>query len=220
MFFQSDKNIYKVSTDKGGFYQIFDSKLGRYLTFNKKFIGIHRNYKGLKNTYFYDLLEEVLEKRNHIHNVLIFGLGSGIMQKLLFEKFSNLQIVTIESDPTLVDINNYFFHFENSKNNQIIISDAFQFVKNSENIYDFHNKFDLIIIDFNLLGSHFYSDIFLKEIKNFLNNKGLFISIFQRNGFLENNEVQKFVQRLSMYYNNLTLLYSKKSILEVFCSDI
>jgi len=220
MKYKSDKNLYQVNSDKGGFYQVFNSNKGRYLTLNRRFIGVHPNHKLIKNTYFYDLVSELKKEKEVIHKALVFGLGSATLQNLLLEKFSNLQITTIESDTTLIDINNYFFSLPQTKQHQIVVSDSFQFVKNSESIYDFHNKCDLVVIDFNLLGLDFYSDVFLNEVKNFLKNKGTFVVIFQRKNYLQNLETLKFVRKLSMYYNHVTLLYSKNNILEVICSDI
>lgn len=217
--FSLDKNIYKVSSDRGGFYRVFDSSLGRYLTLNQKFIGSHFNYKLINKTYFWDLVSEIKEKRSSIKNALIFGLGSSTIQNLLVDNFEKIKITTIESDATLLDINHYFFDFQTNSNLKVIISDAFQFVKNSENVYDFHDKCDLVLVDFNLLGSHFYSEVFLKETKNFLTKKGILVAVFQRKSFLHNKELLKYVQRISLYYNKVTLIYSKNSILGVLCSD-
>lgn len=219
MKYKSDKNLYQVNSDKGGFYQVFDSNKGRYLTFNRKFIGVHKNHKLIKNTYFYDLAEELKKEKEVIHKALIFGLGSGTLQNILLDKYSHLQLTTVESDTSLIDINSYFFDQSQAKQHQIIVSDSFQFVKNSESIYDFHDKCDLVVVDFNLLGLDFYSDVFLKETKNFLKKKGTFVVIFQRKNYLQNLETLKFVRKLSMYYNHVTLLYSKNNILEVICSD-
>jgi len=219
MLISQNKSIYKVNSNKGGFYKVFNSRFGRYLTLKNKLIGMHRSNRGIKNTYFYDLFQEIIEKRSSVRDILIFGLGTSTLQDLLIEKYQKVRITTVESDGTLLDINDYFFHREENSNHQIIISDAFQFVKNSENIYDFHEKCDLVVVDFNLLGSHFYSEIFLKEIKNFLSKKGLFLIIFERRNYLQNIELIKFVERISLYYNKVTLLYSKNNILGVFCSD-
>lgn len=220
MKYKSDKSLYKVNSDQGGFYHVYQSPLGRYLTISNKFIGVHSKYKQIKKTYFYDLVKELNEEKDYIHKALVFGLGSGTLQYLLDEKYTNIQITTVESDPALIDINTYFFHHDFKSNHQIIVSDSFQFVKNSENIYDFHDKCDLVVVDFNLLGSDFYSEVFLKETKNFLKKKGIFVIIFQRKNFIQNLETLKFVEKISLYYNNVNLLYSKNNILEVFCSDI
>jgi len=220
MFFSSNsKNIYKINSDKGGYYRVYDSPQGRYLTLRNKVIGVHRNYKGLKNTYFYDLFEELKEIKSSINNALIFGLGAQTLQNLLIEFYPKIKITTIDSDSSLLDINDYFFHREKNTNNSIILSDAFQFVKNSESLFDFHDKCDLVVVDFNLLGTHFYSEVFLKEVKNFLTHKGVFLIIFERKNYFQNFEIFKFVQRISLYYNKVTLLYSKNNILGVLCSD-
>ena len=76
-----------------------------------------------------------------------------------------------------------------------------------------------MVVDFNLLGSDFYSEVFLKEIKNFLKPHGTFVLVLNRGGGLQNTETMKFVERLSVYYNKINLLYSKSGILEVFCND-
>lgn len=219
MKYKSDSNLYRVNSDRGGFYQIFESRLGRYLTLSNRFIGVHSKYKQIKKTYFYDLVSELKDEKDYLHKALVFGLGSGTLQNLLQDKYSDIHITSVESDPALLDINNYFFHNYNKDNHQIILSDSFQFVKNSENIYDFHDKCDLVVVDFNLLGADYYSDVFLKETKNFLKKKGIFVVVFQRKNYLQNLVILKFVEKISMYYNKVTLLYSKNNILEVFCSD-
>jgi spermidine synthase len=220
MLVKIDTRLFKINSDKGGFYEVFDSPFGRYLTLKSRFIGLHKNSKLIKNSYFYDLLLELKEKKDHFHQALFFGLGSGTMQNLLFQNFPNIKLTTVDSDPALLDIYKYFFEKEFNPKHQIIISDAFQFVKNSENVFDFHDKCNLVVVDFNLIGLEFFSEIFLKEAKKFLNSKGIFVVIFQRKNYLQNLETLKFVERLSVYYNKVTLVYSKNNILEVICSDI
>ncbi len=219
MFFKVDQKLYKINSDKGGFYEVYDSTLGRYLTLKNRFIGAHYSYKGLRKTYFYDLVQELKELKSTFNRALIFGLGSSTLQNLLSLNFPNIKITTIESDPTLLDINKYFFNKEGSSKETVILSDAFQFVKNSETTFDLHEKNDLVVIDFNLIGSEFFSEVFIGEAKNFLTKKGIFVVIFQRKNYLHNLELLKYVQRLGIYYNKVTLLYSKSKILGVLCSD-
>lgn len=219
MLVKVDTRLFKINSDKGGFYEVFDSPFGRYLTLRSRFIGLHKNSKLIKNSYFYDLLQELKEKKEHFHKALVFGLGSGTFQNLLFQNFSHIKVSTVESDSALIDIYKYFFEKEINPNHQVINSDAFQFVKNSENVFDFHDKCNLVLVDFNLIGMEFFSEVFLKEAKNYLNSKGIFVVVFQRKNYLHNLETLKFVERLSIYYNNVTLVYSKNNILEVICSD-
>ena len=213
-----DKQIYSVNSLKG-FYHVYDSTRGRYLTLNSRFIGLHPHHRNLKRTYFYDLISKLKQERNHIKQALVFGLGTNTLQNLIFKNFSEAKITTIENDPTLIDIYNYFFEIDKNTKQKLIVSDAFQFVKNYEQVFDFHNYFDLVVVDFNLLGSDFYSEVFLKEIKNFLKPHGTFVLVLNRGGGLQNTETMKFVERLSVYYNKINLLYSKSGILEVFCND-
>lgn len=219
MFPKTDKRLYKINSDRGGFFEVYDSLNGRYLTLRGKFIGVHSNYKNIHKTYFFDLVSELKEKKDHLKNALIFGLGSGTLQNLLIKKYPEIKMTTIESDSGLIDIHDYFFQNFDKKKNTMIHADAFQFVKNSESIYNFHNKFDLLVVDFNLMGSEFYSEVFIKEIKNFLTSTGILVMVFERKNFLQDKEILRFVQRLELYYNKVTILYSKTKILEVFCSD-
>lgn len=216
--FLKDKRIYSVNSLKG-FLNVYNSSFGRYLTLNNKFIGVHKHHRGINNTYFYDLTKKIKDTHVNIKKILIFGLGSGTLQNIFYKQFPGTNIYTVESDPTVIDVFHYFFDSKDSLKQRIINSDPFQFVKNYELVFDFHNQFDLVIVDFNILGSEFYSEVFLSELKNFLKTKGIFVVVLPRVSILQDQENHKFVEKLSLYYNHLEIMYSRSNILQVFCFE-
>ncbi len=102
--------------------------------------------------------EKILKIVKPSDNILILGFGGGTIATLL-SNYNIKKITGIEIDAELLEIYNKYFSIKD-ENIKIITADAFKFVKDDNNYYDF------ILIDL-------FFEIYLPEeliTENFLNN--------------------------------------------------
>lgn len=73
--------------------------------------------------------------------VLVLGLGGGTLINLLTKKYPVANITAIEIDPVMISISQKYFGIEEGNNLKIICTDAFLYLKNTQ------ENFDLILVD-------------------------------------------------------------------------
>lgn len=90
-------------------------------------------------------------------NVLILGLATGTLAKLINKKFKNAKLTGMEIDPAMIAIGKKYFDLDKIPNLKIVNKDAKNFVGN----------FDVIFVDL-YLGDKppefLYTDVFLKKL--------------------------------------------------------
>jgi len=132
------------------------------------------NGKKLLNTknanFSYGSLEEILKigfkyiNLKNTKNILLLGLGGGNVIKNLHEKYNYKgEITAIEIDPVIIKIAKEEFGIDNSDRVKIICKDAFEFVTNNKEIFDFAIV-DLFIDD--TIPLQFFSTSFWKNLIN------------------------------------------------------
>jgi spermidine synthase len=90
--------------------------------------------KGLKNIGF--------EKVRNMEHILVLGVAGGSVIKTLVDEVSYKGKITgVEIDPEIIAVANAWFKLDEIDNLEIIIDDAFEFVRKTD------EKYDLIIID-------------------------------------------------------------------------
>lgn len=147
--------------------------------------------------YSYGSLQQVLKKGLHsigteklqkLENILVLGVAGGSVIKTLKNDFySDAKITGVEIDPDVIELANRYFKLNSISNLNLVIADAFQFIKTTQETYD------LIIIDiFNdsSMPNELFEDDFWNGIQQLLNNKGfcLFNSIYTSKKDLERNK--------------------------------
>jgi hypothetical protein len=123
------KSFYNVTTEYEGFSDI-------YLTKNNEIV---------MNTTEFELLtnKEFLEKSNG--DILIIGLGLGMVVYPLLNDPNVTSIKIIENDPTLIQyIGNKISNYDNLNKVTIISGDAYTY----HNVMDINEKYDTIFLDF------------------------------------------------------------------------
>ncbi|NQY29730.1 MAG: fused MFS/spermidine synthase [Flavobacteriaceae bacterium] len=176
--------------------------------------------------YSYGSLQQVL-KKGLIHigldnlqkseNILVLGVAGGSVIKTLRNDFNiEAKITGVEIDPDIIELANTYFKLNSISNLELVIEDAFQFIKTTQETYD------LIIIDiFNdsNMPNELFEDSFWITIEQLLKNKGfcLFNSIYtskkdmnrnqQLNTLLEN--LFKFSKQLKTHRINELFILEK-----------
>ncbi|MDH7599033.1 MAG: fused MFS/spermidine synthase [Sedimentisphaerales bacterium] len=109
-----------------------------------------------------------------IRTVVMLGLGGGSIQKAVEHYYPDVNIITVELDPKVVDVAKEYFHVRPSARHRIVIEDGRIFLRRSQ------QRFDLIIIDAytaNRYGSYIPYTLVTKEffelVKQRLNPGGI-----------------------------------------------
>ncbi len=147
--------------------------------------------------YSYGSLQQVLkkgllsigtEKLQKLENILVLGVAGGSVIKTLKNDFNtDAKITGVEIDPDVIELANKYFKLNSISNLELVIADAFQFIKNTQETYD------LIIIDiFNdsNMPNELFENQFWSSIHKSLNNNGkcLFNTIYTSKKDLQRNQ--------------------------------
>lgn len=224
--FSKPKIIYSIYSKINGYLKVVDTSSGRELRSDKDIlVSLDENHKFFYQRYWGIYLEEVLKLNIKYKTVLCFGLGGGVIQNVLFKKFPGIQITTIEIDPLMNDIHNYYFSGDKNDNHTILNMDAKVFLKNYHKFGDYEKYFDLIFVDiFSSMELGEFSKVkdFYKESKNLLKDTG----VYSMNLIVKNHdqfeESQKCLKVLDREFENIKLVYTSDFTgignLEVFAS--
>jgi len=127
------------------------------------------------------------EKIAQAKNILLLGMGAGCVIETLRKDFQNSAPLTaVEIDEVVVDIAKKYFNVEMFPNVNIVLADAFEFVKQKGN-------YDLIIVDLFIdkeTPSQFSSVEFLRNLTGLIQSKGnmLFNTVNENAKFSKRNE--------------------------------
>jgi spermidine synthase len=147
--------------------------------------------------YSYGSLQQVLKKGLHsigaeklqkLENILVLGVAGGSVIKTLKNDFNtDAKITGVEIDPVVIELANRYFKLNSVSNLELVIADAFQFIKTTQETYD------LIIIDiFNdsNMPNELFENQFWSSIHKSLNNSGkcLFNTIYTSKKDLQRNQ--------------------------------
>jgi len=130
-------------------------------------------------------------------NVLILGLATGTLAKIINKKFKNVKITGIEIDPVMIEIGKKYFDLDKIPNLKILNIDA--------NKYKFNKKFDLILVDLYLgdqCPSFVYSPKFLGKIRR-SGKLAIFNHLFYDTQ--KKADAEKLIKKLGKYYKNIKL---------------
>lgn len=138
-------------------------------------------------------------------NILVLGLGGGAIPMMLTNINKLLSIDIVEIDPEIAVVAQKYFHFKTSQKTQLFIEDAFQFIKDSEKMYD------IIIMDAyigNDLPQLMSTCEFFKEVERCLSNKGILIVNLMTTDRLY---YKKMLEKISLVFDEIWLLHGNTS---------
>lgn len=175
-----------------------DIKVVKFFGKNRIIAGNHTQ----SGEYVEDLLGRALDKipTKEIHHILLLGLGGGSVIKRINSLYPQANIVGVEIDPAMVDIGKKYLDLERAKNLEVVIEDAFSYVKKAKK-----NAYDVIIVDL-FLGIDFpkqaESDEFLTNLASLLAPHGTIIVNRLYTGQQE-NEVDAFVNKMKHHFKRV-----------------
>lgn len=161
--------IVEATTGKVSSYLEVTKYQGKY-----QLNSLNVNYSyGSLHTIFERLFIKIKIDQYDFSNILILGMGAGSVISLL-RKTHNIKvpITAIENDSVVIELSKKYFDIGKYSNLEIINSDAFDFVSNTQ------NQYDLIIIDLfidNEVPMIFSGDEFLQGIKKITTNNSCII---------------------------------------------
>lgn len=108
--------------------------------------------------------------------ILMVGLGGGSIPHALSVLYPTATIDVVEIDPTVVKMAKEYFHFNETDNMHVAVSDARVFVRRAGLA---HKHYDLIILDAfsgDYIPEHLMTKEFLQEARNLLTDKGVLVA--------------------------------------------
>lgn len=127
-------------------------------------------------------------------NILIIGLGGGIIPRQMHNLFPDSKISVVEIDPEVVMTAKKYFHFKPGKNLRVHVADGRVFVKRQARTAA---QYDFILLDaFNneYIPFHLTTLEFLQEVKNILTPQGIVVANIFYNNKLFDAEVKTFIE--------------------------
>ena len=169
---------------------------------------LHPEYLQLK--YTQAMFGSFLFKKRLPGNTLLIGLGGGGMPLFLNHYFPEVNMKIIEIDKEIVNVSQKLFFINDKIIKNIIIEDAFLYLKNST------DKYDIIYMDAFLKPSKttdetgisfkFKEKSFYENLKNHLTVEGMVV--FNINHYLN---FDKDIKSIAEYFPNLYIINRKNS---------
>ncbi|MBI4130078.1 fused MFS/spermidine synthase, partial [Candidatus Roizmanbacteria bacterium] len=150
-------------------------------------------------------LQHIQNTKYKVRNILILGLGGGSAVKVINRYFPNAIIIGVEIDPVIIDVGKKYFQLGKYKNLIIIQTDAFEYVKNENDLNHF-NRFDLIVVDLYVgeeIPKKLKSDPFLNNLKRVLAKDGR-VMINHLRGKGREKELASFTKHLNRVFPSVT----------------
>ena len=154
---------------------VVESSIGRFLKYDDTYQAGYiktQSYCGNLPYINYFLIPYLMNK--NIKNILLVGLGSGIIVQQYKKIFKNLECIDIvDIEKNILEIAQKYFKFSLGKTATFTLQDAIIFLKTSK------RKYDLIVVDVagnEGIDERFCDTEYLKLIKKHLRQNGIFIS--------------------------------------------
>ncbi len=130
-------------------------------------------------------------------NVLILGLATGTLAKILVKRYKGVKVTGVEIDPVMIEIGKKYFDLDKIPNLKILNIDAEK--------YSPKERFDLVLVDLYLGDkppSFLYSHKYLKKLRK-MGKLVIVNHLFYDTKKKENAE--KLIKKLGKYFRNIKL---------------
>ncbi len=200
--------------------RVVETDFGKFIKFSETYQAGFINsdfYKGNLPYINYFLIPYLMNPK--IKNILLVGLGSGVLVKQFFELFDEIKTFDIvDIDENILEAAKKYFdfsienlNFENKIN--FILQDAIIYLKQTK------KKYDLIIVDVagnEGVDSRFYDDEYLFLVKSRLNTKtkGIFVSNLpsSRDIFNKKNKITvDLINNYKKFFNHIKIFNGETS---------
>jgi spermidine synthase len=134
-------------------------------------------------------------------NILIVGLGGGVLPTALAQMFPDAAIDIVEIDPAVVKVARQFFGFEPGRKVRVIEEDGRVFVKRAGKA---ERRYDLIMLDafdHEYIPEHLLTREFLLEVKALLAGDGILVANTFSSSRLYHHESTTYEAVFGRFYN-------------------
>lgn len=199
------KVIYETDSQYNGHIQIIEAGTTRRIVVDKITQSLNWDAPSVQKRYWGRLIEVIKANEPDPHNILVLGLGGGTLQHLISQAFNRVHMVSIEIDPTMIDIANKYFKVNEIPNHQVVNDDACRFIVEHERYGYPSNSFGVVIVDI-YVGETFpelgKSGNFIGALKNLTIPGGLIIfnRIYTEH---HQDDVNHFIDNLEVFLSDI-----------------
>ncbi|MEI2646484.1 MAG: fused MFS/spermidine synthase [Candidatus Competibacter sp.] len=145
-------------------------------------------------------------------NVLIIGLGGGVLPMALAKMYPDAAIDIVEIDPAVVKVAKQFFGFESGQHLHVIEEDGRVFAKRAGKAGQHYDLIMLDAFDHQYIPEHLLTQEFLFEIKNLLTPDGVLAANTFSTSRLYDHESTTYQSVFGEFYN-LRVQYKNRIVL-------
>ena len=133
-------------------------------------------------------------------DILVIGLGGGVLPRALASLYPDAEITSVEIDPAVVAVAERYFYFQESEKNRVVAQDARVFVKRAELK---KQQYDYIILDaFNgdYIPGHLMTLEFFQEVKKIMAPDGVLVANTFSRSELVDHEAATYHKAFGQFY--------------------
>lgn len=154
------------------------------------------------------VVDVLKEEQPALKKVLLLGLGGGTMQQLISKAFPGVEIVSVELDPTMIEVAKNYFDVDKIPNHKILNEDACRVIVEPQEHGLSEQYFDALIVD--IYCGEKYPELgksgnFIAALKNLVIPEGLIL--FNRIYLTHHqDDVNMFIESVQGFLNNVQSL--------------
>jgi spermidine synthase len=149
-----------------------------------------------------------------VESTLVLGAGAGSIPAIIYKELGlTPKIDAVEIDEKVIELGNKYFGLNQYSNLNIIIDDAMNFVKST------NNKYDLILVDLFKgidVPEAFLSQYFFEQLKSILNENGELLFNFVAYNHETKQKVEEIEIGLNKSFSRHNKIYRLENINRVF----
>ena len=163
---------------------------------------------------FQQALSKIEIQKKEFKNVLVLGCGAGSIPTIIYKELGlNPKMDAIEIDEKVIELGNKYFGLDQYPELNIVIDDAMNFVKSS------NNKYDLILVDLFKgiqVPDEFLTQHFLEQLKSLMNDDGELLLNFVAYNYETKQQVEEIESRFSNVFSKKINIIQLENINRVF----
>ena len=199
------KIIYSVQSEINGQIDVVDIGNTRKIKVEGLYQSLNWDSPSAKRLVWGKATDLICEQEPKLKNILILGLGGATVQHQLFRRIPEIEIVSVDIDPAMVDIAKNYFDLESIPNHKVIVADACRVIIEPK-VYELEKgMFGTVLVDI-YVGSK-YPDLgksgnFVAAVKSMITSGGLVV--FNRMYTEEHqDEVNSFIDFIEGFFKNV-----------------
>lgn len=200
------KVVYETDSQYNGHIQVIEAGNTKRIVVDKITQSLNWSSPSVQRRYWGKLVELLAENQPNTRNILLLGLGGGTLVHLLSKKLPEAHIVSVEIDPTMIEIAKNYFDLDTIPNHTVVKDDACRFIVEHDRHGYVANSFDVIIVDI-YVGEKFpelgKSGNFIAALKNLAVPGGLIIFNRIYHNEHHQSEVHAFIDTLDDFLGDI-----------------